>query len=175
MFEDGHIEVQLNRNIYEYGAWVGVHMLMEKNIIPADAWYLFVHDTCRFGPNSQVLTEQILQKFNHTKTDCIWLCRKGFRNLCLLRRAAISEGYKLYANVVTMTKDEAIKGEMQHSHHFSPKSMNIHHHFMHFHLYVKEKRKVYGTHIRNVEKFDSIDLEKYVFHVQKGIIHPHNP
>ena len=173
--EDGHIEVRLKRNIYEYGAWVGTNMLLEKNVIPKDAWYLFVHDTCKFGSHTKFLTDHIAARYQFTHADCIWLCRQGFRNICLLRRSAITEGAKLYQHIHTMTKQEAIEGELKHTSRLSPKSLPIRQEFLPNRLYVKGKRKVYGTHIRNVENFDSIDMEKYVYHVAKGIVHPHNP
>ena len=160
--EDGHIEVRLNRNIYEYGAWIGVQMLIEKNVIPPKAWCLFVHDTCCFGANSQSLTERLASKFDPTPIDCIWLCKHGLRNICLIRRHAIREGAKRYERILTMTNDEAIQGELNSRCRFSPKSLYMKQDFLHFPLSVKEKRKVYGIHMRNVEYFESIDLERYV-------------
>lgn len=175
VYEDGHIEVRLKRNIYEYGAWVGTQLLMDHGILPINSWCLFVHDTCKFGPHTRFMTEQLLYKYNDSKIDCIWLCKNGYRNICLVRRNAIHEGAKLYDAIHTMTKKEAIQGEIKRESPFSIKSLPIQQIFLHFVLYVKEKRKVYGTTMRNVEQFDSIDMEKYVFHVQNGIVHPHNP
>lgn len=178
VFEDGHIEVRLQRNIYEYGAWIGIHMLMEKNVLPNDAWCLFVHDTCRFGPNSRRLTQDILRTYTPRKNDCIWLCQHGLRNICLVRRNMIYEGYKLYKNIYTMTKHEAIEGEINHTSKYSPKSVRVNHHFLPFHLAPYEKkeiRKVYGEHERHVDYFESIDLEKYVYWVHPNASHVHKP
>lgn len=174
--EDGHIEVRLQRNIYEYGAWIGVHMLIEKNVIHRDQWCLFVHDTCKFGPNSRRLVEEIVHHHDHTDIDCIWLCKHGLRNLCLLRRLAIYKGFKRYEDIQTMTKHEAIEGEMNHFSRLSPKSFPVRQLFLPYELYVKDKRYVYGTNLRDVEQFDSIDLEKYVFPLfNVNMSHPHNP
>lgn len=172
--EDGHIEVMLQRNIYEYGAWIGVKLLLDNNIIPQDSWFLFIHDTCKFSPNSKLLTDRIVKQYDRTNIDCIWLCLGGFNNICLIRRSAIYEGFKLYEHVHSMTKTDAIEAELNHTFYLSPKRIHTRQLFLKFKNRIIGRTKVYGTHLRDISHFASINLEKYIFN-SVNAIHPHNP
>jgi hypothetical protein len=162
IFDDGHIEVSLKNNIYNYGNWVGCNLLLTNNIIPKDSWFLFIHDTCRFLPGNNVIkTNNIIQKYHDTNIDILWLSNNGQNNICLIRRSGIAYG-KRYGNIMEMSKKDAILYECSHNHILSPKCFNVNQHFLDTPLLHLGKRYVYNNFTSyNVILFQSINIEKY--------------
>ena len=80
--ENGSITVKLKRNIYEYANWIAAQMCIDAKLIKSDEWFLFLHDTCKFGARSQDLIEKILVKLAVSNTTLFWLSRNGQANIC---------------------------------------------------------------------------------------------
>jgi hypothetical protein len=162
IFEDGHIEVTIQNNIFDYGNWVGIGFLLELGVLPYDSWFLFIHDTCRFiGDKSYSKTMNILEKLHETDIDLLWLGIYGQCNICLIREPAITYGYNIYKNIHTMTKKEAIKYEWNDSHPLSPKNFKINHQCIDIPSLHLGKRAVYSEVQRDVLLYQSIQMEKY--------------
>jgi hypothetical protein len=126
IFEDGHIEVYIKNNLSDYGNWVGVNILLEKQIVPQDSWFLFIHDTCKFMNNNSVgLTNKIIAEHNDRNIDILWLSNTGQCNICLIRKNGIIYGNNLYKDINYMTKMETICYEWNHNHFLSPKSFCV--------------------------------------------------
>jgi hypothetical protein len=175
VFPDGHIEVYLDRNIYEYGSWIGVNLLLENKIIPFDSWYLFLHDTCKCGPKTYEKCNEVLDLFTESEIDIVWLTLKGESNICLLRRKAITEGAKMYKNEYIMKKMDAIKYEHCHFSKLSPKMINVPQLFLETDKILKGVKPIYGVNKRTVFYIESIDLEKYYVYVEREQEHPQAP
>lgn len=176
IFDDGHIEVYIRNNLSDYGNWVGVNLLLEKNVVPQDSWFLFIHDTCKFLNNSANLTYEIIKNHLNTDIDILWLCENGQCNICLIRKNAIKYGSDLYKNMIYMTKMDTIKYEWQHREKLSPKSFDVTQKFLGFHARHLGKRYVYNnTNNRDVLLYESINMEKYYYHTNKESDHPFAP
>ena len=175
IFEDGHIEVYIKNNLYDYGNWIGVNILLEKKIVPEDSWFLFIHDTCKFFNNSSVIKMyDIIKKYKNTDIDILWMCNTGQCNICLIRKNGVKYGNDIYKDILCMTKSETIKYEWEHKNKFSPKSFNVKQEFL------KNTAKHLGTRYvynninkRDVLFYSSINMEKYFYQVVNKI-HPHN-
>jgi len=94
--EDGHITVNMGRNMYQFGNWVGTQYLIDNNVVPRDSWFLFLHDTCTCGPDTQLLVERSIAEMNATKNCISWLSRDALGYLCLVRNAGITYGAAIY-------------------------------------------------------------------------------
>ena len=177
IFDDGHIEVYISNNLSDYGHWVGINILLEKNIISPDTWFLFIHDTCKFlNDNSSTLTYEIIKKNNDTDIDIIWLCSTGLCNICLIRRNGVKYGYDLYKDIKFMPKMDTIKYEWNHDEKLSPKSWNVVQKFIDIPGKYLERRYVYNNiNHRNVLLYESINMEKYFFFTLKESDHPFCP
>lgn len=172
---NGNIEMSIKHNIYEYGNYIGVNILIENNIVSVDSWFLFIHDTCKFHNDSIQLTRDIIDKYNSTDIDIIWLSPNGQCNLCLIRHNGIKAGYNIYKNELIMDKMAAIHGEWNNNT-LSPKKMNIKQEFIQISQQHMGKKDVYGTNIiRDVLLFKSINIEKYYFDINTSADHPVNP
>jgi hypothetical protein len=174
VFEDGHIEVYIRNNLSDYGHWVGINILLEKNIIPKDTWFLFIHDTCKFlNDNSSVLTYEIIKNHHETDIDILWLCSTGLCNICLIRRKGVTYGYDLYKDMEYMSKMDTIKYEWNHNEKLSPKSWNVIQKYIDIPGKYLELRYVYNNiNHRNVLLYESINMEKYFFFTLKESDHP---
>ena len=175
VFSDNHIEVYLDRNIYEYGSWIGVNLLLENKIIPDDSWFLFLHDTCKCGPKTYEKCQDLLDSFTDSEFDIIWLTLKGESNIGLFRRGAITEGAKIYANEYTMTKMDAIDYEQRHFSKLSPKKINVPQLFLDTDKILTGIKPIYGVHKRTVFYIETIDLEKYYVMIYSEEQHPQAP
>ena len=167
MCEDGNIEVYITNNLFDYGNWVGVNILLEANIVPQDSWFLFVHDTCKFSENSADLTQEILEKYNNYDTDILWLCDTGQCNICLIKKHGVQYGNTLYKDIHTMTKAETIIYEWKRNHTLSPKSFKVNQQYIKIPATHLGKRDVYNTNtIRDILWYKSINMEKYYCYVK---------
>jgi hypothetical protein len=177
IFEDGHMEVYLPNNISDYGNWVGVNVLFEKKLIPADSWILFIHDTCKFiNHECSALTRGLINNYDDSQTDILWLCDTGQCNICLIRKAGVEYGNKLYKDIKYMTKMETIKYEHQHRETLSPKSFPVNHSYVRIAPVFLGKRFVYNNqNQRCVLLYKSINLEKYYYHTVQESDHPFAP
>lgn len=177
IFEDGHIEVYITNNLSDYGNFVGINMLLEKNIISQNSWFLFIHDTCKFlGSNCAYLTHNLVKYFNNSDIDIVWLCNTGQCNICLIRQNAIKFGNNLYKDIKFMTKMETINYEWNHRDVLSPKSFNVKQHFINIPTKHLGKRYVYNnTNERDCLLYETINMEKYYFHTNVESDHPFSP
>lgn len=167
--EDGHIEVSIKNNIYDYGNWVGIGRLIEKEVIPKDSWFLFIHDTCQFlGEKCVKKTFDILDKLENTDIDLLWLGNYGQCNICFIREPAIKYGYEIYKDIMNMTKEEAIEYEWNDSHPLSPKNFKINHKCIDIPSLHLGKRRVYSDIKRDVLLYQSIQMEKYYVNISKN-------
>jgi hypothetical protein len=177
VFEDGHIEVYIVNNLSDYGNWVGVNMLLQKNVVPQDTWFLFIHDTCKFlNNNSDYLTYEIIKSYSNSEIDILWLCKNGQCNICLIRKNGITYGSNLYKSMIYMTKMETIKYEWEHDNKLSPKSFDVKQHFINIPTKHLGKRFIYNNqNNRDVLLYESINMEKYYYHTNKETDHPLSP
>ncbi len=176
VFKDGHIEVKLRQNLSDYGNWVGIHILLINKIVPQNSWFLFIHDTCKFINNSAPLTRSIIDKYNKTDKDVIWLCNNGQCNICLIRKNAIKMGYLAYNSIQSMTKMQTIEYEWRHNNPLSPKSFKVNHEFIDTPTVHLGKRFVYNNqNNRDVLLYTSINMEKYFYYTVVESDHPKMP
>ena len=176
VFNDGHIEVYITNNISDYGNFIGINMLLNANIISENAWFLFIHDTCKFLNNCVTLTDKLLEEYKYADMDILWLCDTGQCNICLIRKNAIKIGSEMYKNIEFIPKLETIKMEWDPDYHLSPKSFNVKHHFLNIPVQHNGSRYVYNNiNKRECLFFKSIDMEKYYFYVKNESDHPFSP
>lgn len=178
VFEDGHIEVYIKNNIYEYGNYVGVNLLLKENVIPHNSWFLFIHDTCKFiENNSYELTYKLIEEHDNTDIDILWLCKNGQCNICLIRKKAIEIGDSVYKDILVMDKMDAISYEWNDTDsHLSPKKFNVVQKFLSIYPEHMGKKCIYNNEIiRYVVLFKSINMEKYYVLVSNSLEHPYRP
>lgn len=179
VFEDGHIEVYIKHNLSDYGNWVGVNILLKNNIVPQNSWFLFIHDTCKFLSNTSVkLLRAVLNKYENTETEIVWLSATGQCNICLIRRNAIEYGAALYKKVEYMSKMETIKCEWDHGYKLSPKSFQVKQEYLNDDMnntYLGKRFVYNNTNNRDVLLYKSIHMEKYFYGVGKEEDHPLSP
>lgn len=173
--EDGHYEVHIPHNIYEYGNWIGAHMLQEAGLVTADAWFLFVHDTCKFGERTQSLVSQLICNINDRPTEIMWLTINGQFNLCLIRGSAIRKGWEKYKDMLTIDKSDAIRGELERNFWLSPKTIAAPQEFCPLWIHLRGKIKVYSQIERDIGYLDSVDIEKYFYWLNLQDVHPQAP
>jgi len=175
-FEDGHIEVKIKNNIYDYGNWVGISMLLEKNVVPQNSWFLLIHDTCKFVENSAQKINSIINEFDQTDRDIIWTSNNGISNFCLARRNGVKQGGARYHSILTMSKMDAISYEWNHGHYLCPKSLDAPNFYINCPVKNLGTRDVYNSGaIRTIILHDSVGIEKYYVHVSKEGEHPERP
>jgi hypothetical protein len=177
VFEDGHIEVYMINNQSDYGSYIGINMLLEANIVSQDSWFLFIHDTCKFLGSSCVdLTYNLINSFNNTDTEIVWLSHNGQCNICLIRKKAIQFGSNIYKDIKFMTKKETIDYEWNHAHSLSPKSFNVKQFFVNTPTQHLGKRYVYNNiNERDCLLYETINMEKYYYSFPPGSDHPMSP
>jgi len=176
IFADGHFEVYITNNLSDYGNWIGVYMLLEKDLIPRSTWFLFVHDTCKFLDGAAELTPKIVNEYHDTDVELLWLCNIGQCNICLIRGMAIEIGNSLYKNIPNFTKMETIELERNFTHPLSPKSFDVIQEFLQVPPIELGRRCVYHDKFaRSVLLFRSIGMEKYYFFILKEEEHPRLP
>jgi len=166
VFEDGHIEVRITNNLSDYGNWIGAQMLIDANVVPTDAWFLFIHDTCKFVSNecAQSVTN-IINAHNELEVDILWLCDNGQCNICLIRRDGITCGHNVYKNITYMTKQETVDYEWKHTDPLSPKSFQVPQQFINIPTVYLGARYVYNNvNLRHVLLYSVINMEKYFFY-----------
>jgi hypothetical protein len=128
--------------------------------MPSDTWFLFIHDTCKFGPKSKKAVEDLIE--SAFEQDIIWLCSSGQGNICIIRNI-VPYGAGVY-NGMKMTKEYAI--EIEHgTGKDSIKSFPCRQLFL-LHQntcveanYVYDDIKTYGKRVTS--RYDEFDLEKY--------------
>lgn len=175
-FEDGHFEVSIRQNMFEYGTWIGVQLLIDKGYLIKDTWFLFIHDTCKFCSSRQVQPiARLIQYYEETNVDIIWMCNTGQCNFCLIRRIGIRYGSFLYSKFQTIPKHDAIDWEHSHNNVYSPKSFPVHQVFTNMANQTMPKRQIYSNVIRDVLYYPSLDLEKYYVRVNHEEVHPSIP
>ena len=176
--ENGCITVKLKRNIYEYANWIAAQMCLDAKLVSSDEWFLFLHDTCKFGLKSQELIEKLLAKLNVSTTNLMWLSLNGQANICLIRKQMVSYGYEVYKPVMKMTKEEAVQYEWKWLTQPSPLCPKL---WPNGGTAVPEvcelmgDRPIYGPNLRSVGYFHAIDLEKYYYELREGRAHIQAP
>jgi hypothetical protein len=176
MFSDGHIEVKIKQNLHDYGNWIGIYRLLEKNLIPKDSCFLFIHDTCKFGNDSYRLTNHIANVFmNESDYQIMWLSYLGQCNICLIKEQGILYGYNIYKDINEVSKIEGVKWEWDPYHEFSPKAFELKQFFIPIKTENCGKIKIYSDNERNILKYPSIDLEKYFVDIVADNDHPYSP
>lgn len=149
--------VTLRRNIYEYGAWIGVQLLVDAGQLTGDEWFLMMHDTCRFTEETipkLINLEFILEK---TPVELYFLVGCRFHSICLARRNGISILANYFKDTHSMTKEEACKLECN----LPVEGIVTGEHLLRP-CNVPEKVDVYGDgKLRNISVLESIKLVKF--------------
>jgi hypothetical protein len=160
---DGTLCVHLKRNIYEYGSFIGLHMLFEKGFIPSDSKILLLHDTCKAGKKFK---HKLQKHFKETTSDITFMCNTGQCNICIVNKNAIYTGYEIYRDIYHIDKQTAIDWEWNHTLEKSIKSLPLKIDFLQESTEIIGKRKVYLNNERNILYYKTLDLEKYYRHAQ---------
>ncbi len=100
--------VKLKRNLYEYGAWIGVKLLVDAGEISLDDFYLMMHDTCMFGSKTFEAINFIENRFLSKNIDLIFPLSGRFHNICIARRKGITHISSMFAEITHMTKEDAL-------------------------------------------------------------------
>lgn len=107
---DGY-KVYIRNNIYEYGAWVGAHILVQAHEISEDEYFLMIHDTCEFGKNTMYRITQLENELKNTNIEYFSLLNGGFHNLCVVCKRGLTFIAKKFEDVISMSKPEALSFE----------------------------------------------------------------
>lgn len=169
---DGHYEVHLTKNIYEYGAWEGLYLLKQYNIIKNEDYILMLHDTCKLGKKTFDLVENIIS--SGKVDDIFWASNKGQANICITKGCVIDYGFEMYKDF-HCTKKEAVQIEWNKDHQKSMKSLkNIKQNYYKNDTLSLGLHKVYSDIERLSVYYESIDIEKYLVPLGNDIskIHP---
>ena len=112
--QNGHEQVSQNRthvymekNLYEYTAWLGVDYLIKNGIVDMDDWFLMTHDTTLFTEESTALMSMLLATLHNTPVEFYSLVKGGFHNIALCRKSGIKLVASHFYTVNTMNKEEA--------------------------------------------------------------------
>jgi hypothetical protein len=176
VFENGCIEVCIKNNLHDYGNWIGVYKLLDKGMVPNNSCFLFVHDTCKFGPRTYQLSQHISNIFmNESQHDIFWLCNNGQCNISLLKVSAIRYGYNFYKDIYSLTKMQTVDWEWDYNNPYCPKTFNLKHFYIPIGTEKIGIKKVYSDVERTVLYYPSIDMEKYYVDIKQETDHPKSP
>ena len=153
IFDDGHIEVSLKRDIKDFGFYIGIGMLIKANVIPLTAWYMIVHDSCRLLTNFEEKISTFLQEISW-RVDIYWADRNGRANISLQRRGAITHGANLFMDIDSIDPVQLAQLEWG-MHASSPKKFPIEQRYYH-----KTARSVDTRNIASALYFESLDIEQ---------------
>jgi hypothetical protein len=157
--EDGHITVNLIRNMHQFGNWIGVQYLIDNNVIPRDAWFLFLHDTCVCGQDTAMLVEQNIEELNETNENLSWLTQDALGYLCLIRNIGITYGAAIYKN-----KFNKKITNWKNAPEINPLNFKIRQHFPDNVAKEGHMEKIYSDKIiRKALYIESYDLTKYQY------------
>lgn len=174
---DGNYEVYLNKNIYDLGGCSGLYLLKKDGIIKDNDYILMIHDTCKLGENTFKLSKEIIE--NDKNFDIFWAGMNGESNICIIKSKIIDKVYKTYENVHYLDKYTVIESEWNHEHPMSMKNIDCKHEFYHETPFRKKEEIIYkkNGNKRYTLYYDSIDLEKYVYYVDRANNkqHPEKP
>lgn len=152
-FDDGHIKVTLQRDIKDYGFYVGVGMLIKANIIPMTAWYLLINDTCLLGDGFESKVKSFLKEMSW-RVDIYWADRNGRCNIGMQRRGAVTHGANLYLDLKSI--DPVHLAQMEWGMHVSsPKLFPVEQRY-----HNKTSRSVDSTNSASALYFESFDIVK---------------
>ena len=152
-FDDGHIKVTLQRDIKDYGFYVGVGMLIKANIIPMTAWYLLINDTCLLGDGFESKVKSFLKEMSW-RVDIYWADRNGRCNISMQRRGAVTHGANLYLDLKSI--DPVHLAQMEWGMHVSsPKLFPVEQRY-----HNKTSRSVDSTNSASALYFESFDIVK---------------
>lgn len=99
--------VYMEKNLYEYTAWLGVDYLIKNGIADTDDWFLMTHDTTLFTEESPVLIGVLLATLHNTPIEFYSLVKGGFHNIALCRKTGIKLVAEHFHTVETMNKEGA--------------------------------------------------------------------
>jgi hypothetical protein len=109
--DDHRIDVHIEKNLYEYTAWLGVDYLIKNGTVDTNDWFLMTHDTTLFTEDSSTLMGILLCALHNTPIEFYSLVQGGFHNISMCRKSGIALVAAHFHTVETMTKDEARKYE----------------------------------------------------------------
>lgn len=106
---NGTVKYFLKENLFEYGAWVAVKKILMETVINLDpsGWFLMIHDSCAFEPDTWDKINELIKIINNTKIELYSLAHNGFHNICLARNKGIFKIAHHFDGKQTMTKKEA--------------------------------------------------------------------
>jgi hypothetical protein len=176
--EDGHYEVYLKRNIYEYGAWEGLFILKQDGVLQNDDYILMLPDTCKTGGENTIrLVKDIIS--NDKNFEIFWAANTGQCNICIAKSSIIELIREIYKDTHKLDKADSVDMEHGHTHEKSIKKTKdrLKHVFYDEPCENKGSIKVYSTGVeRECIYYKSIDVEKYYFiynHTEN--YHPETP
>jgi len=172
---EGNIEVSIINNIYEYGAYLGVNLLLENKIISNKSIFLFIHDTCNFGSKASSKIPPLVSDFRNEPQEIFWLSHKGQCNICLIKSKAVLEGAKIYKDYLVMDKMMAIAAEWN-GNKLSAKKIPVEQKMSNLTAEPRGQKDVYKNNIkRHVIYYSLIDLEKNYVAIKNTSEHPQKP
>jgi hypothetical protein len=159
--DTGKIIVNIENNIFEYGHWIGLHYLLENNVISPDSKILLMHSTSLFLGDPTEKIREVL--YDMGDNNIYYIGAKGESNVCIIDKIAIEYGYNIYKKFLTMDKKYAIDLEFNPNLEDSPKSWNIKQKYNSEPRQEIGTRAVYSTNIeRIVTYYPSLNMEKYI-------------
>ncbi len=153
IYDDGHIEVSLKREIQDCGFYIGIGMLIKADVIPMTAWYLLVHDSCRLLTNFEERIHTFLQEISW-RVDIYWADRNGRSNISMQRRGAITHGANLFLDINTIDPVQLAQMEWG-MHASSPKTFPVEQRYYH-----KTAHTIDTGKIASSLYFESLDIEQ---------------
>jgi hypothetical protein len=105
----GTIKYFIKENLFEYGAWVAVKKILTETVLSLNGsdWFLMLHDSCAFEPDTWENINELIKIINYTKIEFYSLAYNGFHNICLVRKHGIFKVADHLEGKQTMTKAEA--------------------------------------------------------------------
>jgi hypothetical protein len=159
--KDGHIIVNMKRNMHQLGNWTGTQYLIDNNVVHRDAWFLFLHDTCVCGIDTQVLVERSIAELNQTNNNISWLSHDATGYLCLVRNSGVSYGATIY----NTTENKYSKNKNWHkAQSSSPLNFAVKQHFPDKFAIEGKSGNIYSENIiRKALYIEAYDLTKYQY------------
>jgi hypothetical protein len=157
--ENGDIFVNVKNNIFEYGHWIGLKYLFDKNLLNNNDKFLLLHSTMIFLDDPTFRIHKLLLEMGNN--NIYFVTSNGQYNICLIDKIGIDTGYEYYRHFITMDKDTAIAFEWQHNLKWSPKSWPINKKFHQYDAYFVSEKPIYTDLIRKITFIPSLYTEKY--------------
>lgn len=165
--------ISLKRNIYEYSAFLVPAML--DHFKDTDM-FLLLHDTCFAGTSFAAKYDKMCDEFYNRDVDILWCSPHGQCNICIFNKKTSVCATKLWENMFTLDKMDAISMEHDKENPLSLKSQqSLEQYYTELPNHHLGEKRVYSNTLRHVLHYTSLDIEKYYVDINKTSEHPQQP